>query len=46
MTVPEKDATHVRVHEETRERINNYGDDLSADDTISLALDLLEESDH
>lgn len=40
-----EETTHVRVHEETRDRINQF-DDLTQDETISLALDLLEESDH
>ena len=38
-------TTHVKVYKETRDRINQF-DDLTQDETISLALDLLEESDH
>ena len=38
-------TTHVKVYKETRDRINSF-ENMTQDETISLALNLLEESDH
>ena len=37
-------TTHVRIANETRERINQFDDSMTQKETISLAMDLLEQS--
>ena len=37
-------TTHVRIAKETRERINRFDNTMTQEETISAAMDLLEQS--
>ena len=37
-------TTHVRIANETRDRINQFDDSMTQEETISLAMDFLEQS--